>query len=152
MPKAAIFFSTLLLSSFLANSYAFTGDDVYLQDKPQKIDFSSNILDIDQNFFVENNFKRYLIFGTNSQNSEHIKKNSLYGIQSNHGFFYVSILSEKSASSLATQGVHIIEDYKLDFHSANDVIQDVSRIGEITGSNNAKKNYDSSGNGLLLQL
>ena len=96
MPKAAIFFSILLLSSFSTNSYAFTGDSVYLQDEHQKIDFSSNILDVDQNFFVENDFKRYLIFGANSQYSNFIKNNSLYGVQSNHGFFYVSLLSEKS--------------------------------------------------------
>ena len=140
MPKAAIFFSILLLSSFLANSYAFTGDDVYLQDESQKIDFSSNILDIDQNFFVENNFKRYLIFGTNSQTSDYLKNNSIYGIQSDNGFFYVSLLSEKSASLLATQGIHVIEDSKLDFHSSNNDVLDASRIGEITGSKNAKQN------------
>ena len=135
MPKAAIFFSILLLSSFLANSYAITGDDISINE--EFVEFESQIVDVDKNFFVENNFKRYLIFGTNSQNSEHIKKNSLYGVQSNHGFFYVSLLSEKSASLLTGQGIHIIEDSKLDFHSTNQVIEDASRIGEITGSSNA---------------
>ena len=53
MPKAAIFFSILILSSFLTNSYAFTGDDAHMQDEQQKIDFTSNILDIDQNFLLK---------------------------------------------------------------------------------------------------
>jgi len=152
MPKAAIFFSILLLSSFFANSYAFTGDDVYILDEHQKIDFNSNILDVDQNFFVENNFKRYLIFGTSPQTSDYLKNNSIYGIQSNNGFFYVSLLSEKSASLLATQGIHVIEDSKLEFHSSNNDVLDASRIGEITGSNNAKKNYNASGNGTVIAI
>ena len=80
----------------MANSYAFTGDDVSFQEKSEKIEFTSQIIDVDSNFFVENNFKRYLIFGTNSQNpSDYLKNNSIYGIQSDNGFFYVSLLSEK---------------------------------------------------------
>ena len=51
MPKAAIFFSILCL--FLTNSYAFTGDDV-LQDESQKLNYSQ-IIDVDSNFFIENN-------------------------------------------------------------------------------------------------
>jgi len=152
MPKAAIFFSILLLSPVLTNSFAFTGDDVYVQDEYQKIDFNSNILDVDQNFFVENNFKRYLIFGMTSQNHDYLKNNSIYGIQSDHGFFYVSLLSEKSASLLATQGIHVIEDSKLEFHSSSNEELDASRIGEITGSSNARLNYGASGNGTIVAI
>ena len=152
MPKVAIFFSILLLSSFLANSYAFTGDDVYLQDNSQKFEFDSQIIDIDSNFFVENHFKRYLIFGTNSQNFDHTKNNSIYGIKSDHGFFYVSLLSEESASLLSKQGIHVIEDSKLEFHSSNNEVLDVTRIGEITGSNSAKQNYNATGNGAVVAI
>ncbi|KAF6245739.1 S8 family serine peptidase [Nitrosopumilus sp. b2] len=152
MPKAAIFFSILLLSSFLTNSYAFTEDDIFFQNQNNPPKFDSGIVDIDSDFFIENNFKRYLIFGTNSQNSEFVKNNSIYGVQSDYGFFYVSLLSEKSASLLTTQGYHIVEDYKLDFHSTNDKILDASRIGTITGSSAALKNYDSSGNGTVIAV
>ena len=58
-----------------------------INDEFVEFEFESQIIDIDKNFFVENNLKRYLIFGTNSQYSDSIKNNSLYGIQSNHGFF-----------------------------------------------------------------
>ena len=152
MPKVAIFFSIILLSSVIVNSYAFIDDDAYLQEHSTQIEYDSGIIDIDNNFFIENNFKRYLIFGPNLQNYEHLKNNSIYGVQSDDGFFYVSLLSEKSASMLAKQGVHVIEDSKLEFHSPNNKVMDASRIGEITGSTSAKQNYNASGNGTIIAI
>jgi len=153
MPKAALFFSVFLLSIVISNSYALSsGDLILVDDEQNQIIFDSDIIEIDSNFFVENNFKRYLIFGNNSQKIDSLQNNSLYGIQSDSGFFSVSILSEKSASSLASQGYRVIEDSKLDFHSSDDVIQDASRIGEITGSTVAKKQYNSSGNGTVIAI
>ncbi|MCJ8305454.1 MAG: S8 family serine peptidase [Nitrosopumilus sp.] len=152
MPKAAILFSVLLLSVVIGNSYALTSGDLISIDVQNPIIFDSDIIEIDSNFFTENNFKRYLIFGTDSQKINSLSDNSIYGIRSDSGFFSVSILSEKSASFLASQGYHIIEDSKLDFHSSDDVIQDASRIGEITGSTVAKKQYDSSGNGTVIAI
>lgn len=105
-----------------------------------------------QIFLLENHFKRYLIFGTNTQNYDYLENNSIYGIKSDHGFFYVSLLSEKSASLLASQGIHIIEDSKLDFHSSDNEIVDATRIGEITGSKNAQLNYNASGNGTVIAI
>ena len=117
MPKAAIFFSIILLSSTSINSYAFIpGDMIFEEGIPKQIEFNSDIIQVDSNFFAENNFKRYLIFGTNSQNSDFLKNNSLYGIHSDSGFFYVTVLSENSASSLISQGYSVIEDIQLDFH------------------------------------
>ncbi|MCV0410961.1 S8 family serine peptidase [Nitrosopumilus sp.] len=151
MPKAAIFFSIILLSSVLANSYATTGD-LILDDHSVTPVFDSEIFDMDYTFFKENDFKRYLIFGTDTQDLDFLKNNSLYGIRSDAGFFYVSVLSEKSVSNLVAQGYHVIEDSKLDFHSTDDVISDSSRIGKITGSSDAKKKYDASGNGTIIAI
>ncbi|MGY5150508.1 MAG: S8 family serine peptidase [Candidatus Nitrosopumilus sp. bin_68KS] len=152
MPKAAIFFSIILFSSVLTNSYAITQGDLILDNAETKIVFDSEILNIDYDFFTENDFKRYLIFGTNTQDIDFLKNNSLYGIQSDAGFFYVSVLSEKSASNLISQGFYVIEDSKLDFHLSDDVILDSSRIGEITGSSAVKKKYDASGNGTIIAI
>ncbi|MDH3341592.1 MAG: S8 family serine peptidase [Nitrosopumilus sp.] len=152
MPKAAIFFSILLLSTMLTNSYALTSGDVILNESQPQIVFDSEILDIDSNFFTENDFKRYLIFGHNTQAVDFLKNNSLYGIQNDNGFFYVSVLSEKSASRLISQGYYVIEDTKLDFHLSDDIISDSSRIGDITGSSAAKKKYDASGNGTVIAI
>ena len=153
MPKVAIFFSIVLFSFVLTNSYAFTtGDLIFDENTSDKINFNSDILQIDSDFFTENDFKRYLIFGTNSQKTDFLKNNSIYGIQSDSGFFYVSTLTEKSASFLVSQGYNVIEDSKLDFHMSDDVISDASRIGEITGSSAVKKKYDASGNGTVIAI
>ena len=71
--------------------------------------------------------------------NDFLQTNSIYQIQSDNGFFYISVLSEKSTSNLISQGYHVVEDFKLDFHSSNDDILDASRIGDITGSSISKK-------------
>ena len=153
MPKVAIFFSIVLFSFVLTNSYAFTTGDLFFEENTSdQINFNSDILKIDSDFFTENDYKRYLIFGTNSQKTDFLKNNSIYGIQSNSGFFYISTLTEKSASFLVSQGFTVVEDSKLDFHISDDVISDASRIGEITGSDNVKKKYDASGNGTVIAI
>ena len=152
MPKVAIFFSIILLSSVSTNSYAFTpGDMVFEESIEKQIEFNSGIIQVDSNFFAENNFKRYLIFGTNSQNSDFLKNNSLYGIHSDSGFFYVTVLSENSASSLIAQGYSVIEDVQLDFHSTDD-LNDASRIAQISHSDIAQKNYGVTGNGTTIAI
>ena len=134
MPKVAIFF-VLLLGISITSSYAYTtGDMIPNEVNPDKIQFDSGIVDVDSIFFSENNFKRYLIFGSNQQDSSFIQSNSIYGINSDHGFFYVATLSEKNATNLISQGYHVVEDFQLDFHSKNDNILDASRIPQITGS------------------
>ena len=61
----------------------------------------------------------------------------MYGINSDSGFFYISVLSEKSASSLASQGYTVIEDFQLDFHSTDEdkiekqIIQNIMNFFEI---------------------
>ncbi len=153
MPKVAILLSIVLFLSTFTTSYAFTtGDLIFENGVVDYLNFDSDIIQIDSDFFNENNVKRYLIFGTNSQKTDFLKNNSLYGIQSNNGFFYVSTLSEKSASSLVSQGYNVIEDSKLDFHTSDDVILDGSRIGEITGSSIVKKKYNASGNGTVIAV
>ena len=153
MPKVAIFFVFLLFSPFLTNSYAFPVDHfTSLDDTGDLIIHNSDIIDIDSDFFLENNFKRYLIFGSNLPQTDVLKNNSLYGIQSDHGFFYVSVLAEKTASNFIAQGYNVIEDSKLNFHTSDQIISDVSRIGEITGSTIAKQKYNSTGNDIVIAI
>ena len=56
-------------------------------------------------FLMNNDVKRYLIFGKNGQENKLIKNNSNYQIHSENGFFSVSILSEKNASNLISKGI-----------------------------------------------
>ena len=153
MPKVAIFFAFLLISPLLTNSHAFPIDQfTSLDDTVDSIIHNSDIIDVDSDFFLENNFKRYLIFGSNLPQTNVLKNNSLYGIQSDHGFFYVSVLAEKTVSNLIAQGYNVIEDSKLDFHTIEQIISDVSRIGEITGSTVAKEKYNATGNDIVIAV
>jgi len=150
-PILVIFFSFLICLPALAN--AVPVNELHLFDKSQQqIIHESKIIDVSSDFFLENNFKRYLIFGSNSLHNNILKNNSLYGIQSDHGFFYVSVLPETTASNLISQGYHVIEDSKLDFHQSDHVISDASRIGEITGSTIAKQKYNSTGNDVVIAI
>ncbi|MCV0401911.1 MAG: S8 family serine peptidase [Nitrosopumilus sp.] len=153
MPKVAILFLILLFSPMITNSHAFLPVDLKNMDNVHSLfNFNSDIVEIDSKFFTENNFKRYLIFGADLQKNDFLKTNSIYGIQSDSGFFSVAVLSEISASNLISQGYHVIEDFQLDFHLSDNQIQDASRIGDITGSNLAKSKYNSSGNGTVIAI
>ena len=153
MLKLALLFAFLLFPLILGNSYASSLDELNSFDNSQnKIIFDSNIMDIDSNFFIENNFKRYLIFGSNSLPDNNSYDNSLYGIKSDHGFFSVSVLSPESASNLVSQGYNVIEDSQLDFHLSEKIIPDASRIGEITGSSTAMQQYNASGNNIVIAI
>ena len=76
MPKAAIFFSIILLSSAFSNSYAFTSGDLVDDNFVQKNydNFSSDIVKISPDFFSKNNYKRYVIFGEGANDSDLFKK------------------------------------------------------------------------------
>ena len=152
IPIVVIFFFFLLFSPIMS-AHAIPIDELSLFDNSQnQIIHESKIIDVSSDFFLENNFKRYLIFGSNSLQNNILKNNSLYGIQSDHGFFYVSVLPETTASNLISQGYNVIEDSKLDFHQSDQIISDVSRIGDITGSTAAKQKYNSTGTDIVIAI
>jgi hypothetical protein len=151
--KISIILILFLFFSCIGTVYAISieGQSIFENSQNQLIP-NSEIIDIPSNFFLENNFKRYLIFGSNALPDSILKNNSMYGVQSDHGFFHVSILSEKTASHLISQGYYVIEDLKLDFHKPEQIIPDVSRIGEITGSTIVKQKYNSTGNDIVIAI
>ena len=73
MPKVAMFFLILLFSPVITNSHAFIPVDLNTNDSQNVPLFNSDIVQIDPNFFVENNFKRYLIFGNNLEQNDFLK-------------------------------------------------------------------------------
>ena len=154
MPKAAIFFAIILLSSAFSNSYGFTSGDLVEDNFVQKnydTFFDSGIVDVSSDFFTQNNYKRYVIFGAGTNDFDFLKKNSLYGMESERGFFHVAVLDENSVSNLISRGYYVIEDFQLDFHLQED-IPDASRIGEITGSNFAETKYNVTGDGIRIAI
>jgi len=155
-PKIGILFSLLLFFPLLYSVSAFSSDSLILLDTSEENEnsliYDSNIIDVDSDFFAQNNFKRYLIFGSNFLSTNILEKNSIHGVHSDHGFFYVSVLPEKTASNLITQGYNVIEDSALDFHRTEQIISDVSRIGDITGSTAAKSKYNATGSDVVIAI
>jgi len=149
IPVVLILFLLFSPISTHANSF---DDEIFFDNSKNKIISDSKIIDIDSNFFLENNFKRYLIFGSNSLQENFLKNNSMYTVQSDHGFFSVSLLSKSTASNLISQGYYVIEDSKLDFHQSEQIISDVSKIGDITGSTITKQKYNSTGNDIVIAI
>ena len=153
MPKVAIFLSIILLSSAIVNSYAIENEVLHNFEGTAPITFDSGIIQIDESFFTENNVRRYLIFGTGGQEDGNLinNHNPVYQINSGNGFFHVALLSEKSASDLSSKGYHVVEDFQLDFHSAEKP-SDVSRISQISKSDIAEKRYGYTGNGTTIAI
>ena len=151
--KISIILIFFLFFSCISTAYAISNDgQPFFENSQNLLIHDSKIINIPSNFFLENNFKRYLIFGSNSLPDNILKNNSIYGIKTDHGFFHVSILSEKTVSHLISQGYYVIEDSKLDFHQSEQIIPDVSRIGEITGSTIVKQKYNSTGNDIVIAI
>ncbi len=135
-----------------ASSYANVDGDLNQESKNSDILFDSDIIKINPDLLQPSNFKRYVIFGAGSDDSDILKKNSLYGIQSSSGFFYVAVLSENSISNLISKGYYVMEDFKLEFHSDAPEIKDASRIGNITGSTLAESKYKVTGKGIKIAI
>ena len=151
MPKVAILFAIIILSSVGTNSYAIPNVDMIEENFVKKNNdiFSSDIISVSPDFFSKSNYKRYVIFGSGHNDSEFLKKNSLYGIESDRGFFHVAVLEENSISNLVNRGYYVIEDFPLDFHSET---KDVSRIQEINRADLANEKYDVSGKGVTIAV
>ena len=141
----------LLFSPISTHAISFD-EETFFGNSENKIINDSKIIDVESDFFLENNFKRYLIFGSNSSQENILKNNSIYDVKSEYGFFSVSVLSETTVSNLISQGYYVIEDSKLDFHQSQQIVPDVSRIGDITGSAIATQKYNSTGNDIVIAI
>jgi hypothetical protein len=153
MPKAAILLSVILLSCGAASSHAMEDGVMPAPENPGSMAFDSGIVSVDEDFFGENDAKRYIIFGKNGQeeNSLTAGNNLIRQASSDSGFFYVSMLSEENASNLVSRGYDVIEDFKLDFHSAGQS-PDASRIPHISRSDVAERKYGYTGNGTTIAI
>ncbi|MGY5141423.1 MAG: S8 family serine peptidase [Nitrosopumilus sp.] len=150
MPKAASLLSLLIFLSLIPFVSGYYGDEKTFETKSETINFDTNIISIDNDFFSEQQFKRYLIFGHHDSKINFLKS-SIYSIKTDNGFFSVAILPEKSIPQLKNQGFHLIEDFALDFHNEK-IISDGSRIQKISGSDESKKFFNVSGNGTVIAI
>src|SRR3989344_282402 len=158
MSRLIFLLLTIIFLSFLiSDSYGFFGGDI-----PQQSTIITSIKNIEQHSDIikispfdnhQSIKKRYLIFGSASIQSDHL--NNLYTVNSQNGFFSVNVLQENEASSLKEKGYYVLEDFLLDFHSQQnkqEKITEISRIGEIVGSEYVHKNYNYTGKGIRIAI
>ena len=157
MPKLAFFLILILLVSvFARSSYGFYDVDL-VQSTPQPNLENSDIIKISSTV-TENQIKRYIVFGSGSiSDVRSSAENLVYGISSDKGFFSVGTFYQNNISNLQSKGFNIIEDFKLEFDSIQQSLEnkttlEASKIGPITGSDEVFKKYGYDGKGVTIGI
>ncbi|MDE1726165.1 MAG: S8 family serine peptidase [Thaumarchaeota archaeon] len=156
MSKIAFFLISLLLVSLIQNPIsAYCDIDIPRPTQTSTPERTSDLITF-QTISPENSVKRYIIFGSGpiseiTQRSENI----IYGLNSDHGSFAVGVFNQNEISNLKLDGYNVIEDLPLEFDSAKTNSHepiDVSRVGDILGSNKIIQQYDYTGNGIKIGI
>ncbi|MGI0065812.1 MAG: S8 family serine peptidase, partial [Nitrosotalea sp.] len=99
--------------------------------------------------------KRYIVFGSGSV-SDIVSRasNVIYGMDSNHGSLALGFFNQDEVSNLKLNGYEVIEDLPLEFDSVTPdlPVTEVSRIGNILGSNQVANEYGYTGNGIKIGI
>ena len=148
-------FGLFFLILFQQSSYGFIEGDEVISSSNFDIEMTSDIITMDLTP-QENPAKRYLIYGSGSLDSAYTdRKNIVYGINSDKGFFSVGILTENEAVKLKLKGYHVIEDFALDFNSryvSTNAITKTSQFGNLANSEQVHKLYNVTGNGVTVAV
>ena len=156
MPKLALlvaaflFFVVLLQqnSSGIFEDFEHTSPDHDLKLESDII--STNMYEI------QNDVKRYLVFGSGSFNDAYPKtQNLVYGVNSDSGFFSVGVFNQSQANKLSASGYHVIEDFPLDFHSKYaeyNAISQHTQLGNMAQSMKVHDLYNTTGRGITIAI
>ena len=144
MPGEAILY--IVLASVFANVYGFVPGDTLEPVGDQSFVFDTGILGLDADFFEPSPFKRYLIFDVGQMGTGLVE---YHGGHPGGALFDVATLPKSAIPGLLSQGYHIVEDPRLDFHQT---IQDASKIGQITGYEQAYTKYNVTGRGITVGI
>jgi len=87
--KIYIFLILFLLFSPISTHAISFDDEIFFDNSENQLITDSEIIDINSDFFIENNFKRYLILGSTPLQDNILKNNYIHSVQSDHGFFSV---------------------------------------------------------------
>ena len=160
MLKLALFFFILLLVPIISSeSFAYFGGDMVEQNSPS-VNFgitekTSDIITING---LDNGekLKRYIVFGHGSVNDIRYLTNGISSsISSSNGFFSIVTLPENNIAYLESTGLHIMEDFSLDFHSKYtdyDPHSEVSEIGNLANSREVHNLYNVTGKGVTVAV
>ncbi len=99
--------------------------------------------------------KRYIVFGSGPVgNIVSLANAVIYGLDSNHGSLALGFFNQDQVSSLKLNGYTVIEDLPLEFDSIKSSlpVTEVSRIGNILGSDKVVSKYGYTGNGIRIGI
>jgi len=160
MNKFVVFLFVLLLIPIIAHeSFAYLGGDMiennsFLSsfDKPQT---TSDIITFYESDKTEN-LKRYIVFGHGSVNDLHSLTSGVSSsISSSNGFFSIVTMPENKISHFESAGLHIMEDFQLDFHSKYmeyDPHSKISELGNLANSKRVHDLYNVTGKGVTIAV
>jgi len=143
---------------FVTESFSYFNGDMHnhnfeYQNETFEIN-NSKIIKFNHDFSNEQQHKRYLIFGNGSPiELSNIESN--YSISSPNGFFSIVTMPENTISLFQSKGFHVIEDFKLDFHSkyvSKNNISKISSIGNIGNSERVHSLYNVTGHGVKIAI
>ena len=139
-------FVLLLLPIIAHESFGYLGGDMIDQNSFSlgfdNLKTTSDIITINESDKTEN-LKRYIIFGHGSLNDLHSLTSGVSNsISSSNGFFSIVTMPENNISHLESAGLHIMEDFQLDFHSKYTEYNPHSKISEIGNLANSVQVHD----------
>ena len=148
---------TLLFSTIAKPASAFYDVDLIHPNPPAAFVEKSSIITFSSEPY-ENPVKRYVVFGSGPVSDvRSIAHNLIYDASSKNGFFSVGVFSQNDILNLKSKGYAVIEDFPLEFDSANqfntDVIaQEGSRTGKILGTDDVYQKYGYTGKGVTIGI
>ena len=156
---APLFFVLLLVPIIATQSFAyFGGDMVEKNSSPLNLnilDKTSDIITINE-LDNDEKLKRYIVFGHGSVNDIRYLTNGISNsISSSNGFFSIVTLPENNIPLLESTGLHIMEDFSLDFHSRYtkyDPHSEISEIGNIANSREVHNLYNVTGKDVTVAI
>jgi len=156
MPKLALLVTVFLFFIFfLQQSSSGIFEDFEQTDIDNNLKLESELISTHIQE-MENNVKRYLVFGSGSFHDAYPQtKNLVYGIDSGSGFFSVGVFNQSQASKLSTTGYHVMEDFPLEFHSKYTEYNPISKhtqIGNIAQSVEVHDLYNKTGRGITVAI
>ena len=146
-----------LVPILFSESFSYFDGDMVNYEFKDKINFLENsdseIIQFNE-FSNEQQMKRYLIFGKSTAEFTNLI-NTQYSISSPNGFFSIVTAPEDIVSLSQSNGLHIIEDFQLDFHSkyiSKDNVSKLSTIGNIANSERVHDLYDVTGKNVTIAI
>ena len=134
----------------VVTSYGFFEDD-FSKIEPQLQLNDSDILKIIPSS-NEQIYERYLVFGTGDFLNTF---NNISSIKTPDGFFSVAIMNEKNAQQLRSNGLNVIKDIPLDFHSkytSYNAMTKKFQIGNFAESEKVHQLYNVTGKNVSIAI